>query len=78
MLTIGPKTIENKDTAKNLGIHIDKELDFKKHIKMVKQKLQQIKFISIQTHFQTENYGKTIQTLCSTSYSLWGSYFWVC
>ena len=41
-LTIGPKTIESKDTVKYLGIHIDKELNFRKHIKTVKQKLQQI------------------------------------
>ena len=41
-LTIGPKTNESKDTAKYLGIHIDKELNFRKHFKTVKQKLQQI------------------------------------
>ena len=36
-LTIGQKTIESKDAAKYLGIHIDKELNFRKHIKIVKQ-----------------------------------------
>ena len=41
-LTICQKTIESKDTAKYLGIHIDKELNFRKHIKMVKQKLRKI------------------------------------
>ena len=41
-LTIDPKTIASKDTAKYLGMHIDKELKFRKHIKMVKQKHQQI------------------------------------
>ena len=78
-LTIGQKTIESKDTAKYLGIHIDKQLNFRKHIKMVKQKLQQItsSLFQLKRFFQTENYGKTLQSLCSTSNSLWGSYLWV-
>ena len=52
-LTIGPKTIESRDTAKYLGKHIDKELNFRKHITMVKQQTStnHIKFMSTETFF---------------------------
>ena len=74
--TIGPITTESKDRAKYLGIHIDKKPNFRKHITIVKQKLQQMTSSLFQLKRFVRQRNMVKQSLCSTSNSLWGSYLW--